>query len=236
MKKKIFIVALAACLLVLSVAGTSIAYFTDTEQYTNTFTVGNVAIKLTEAAVTTDALGNLVKDGTASRIVIDDELLNPTTTAYGKIFPGQTIYKDPTIEVSAGSESAYVGAIISIESTTFNSLVDDDQLDEFLTGLNTTDAAVTYEETTKGYKIYMIFTAQAAAGAECVLFEGIKVFNDWDHAEMGNLEDLKIVINAYATQTVGFADAKTALTSAFGGEGAAWRNVPTTPIPTNPNP
>ena len=47
MKKKIFMMTLAACLIVLSIVGTSLAYFTDTDAKTNVFTAGNVDIELT---------------------------------------------------------------------------------------------------------------------------------------------------------------------------------------------
>ena len=48
MKKKIFGITLAVALIVLSIAGTSLAYFSDTETATNTFTSGEgIMIKLT---------------------------------------------------------------------------------------------------------------------------------------------------------------------------------------------
>lgn len=46
MKKKIFIITFAVCLLVLSIAGSSLAYFTDTDAKSNVFVSGNVAIEL----------------------------------------------------------------------------------------------------------------------------------------------------------------------------------------------
>ena len=46
MKKKIFLIALAACLITLSVAGSSLAYFTDIASESNVFTAGNVKITL----------------------------------------------------------------------------------------------------------------------------------------------------------------------------------------------
>lgn len=47
-KKKIVTVCLVAALMVTALIGGSLAYFTDTENATNTFTVGNVDIELTE--------------------------------------------------------------------------------------------------------------------------------------------------------------------------------------------
>lgn len=82
-KKKIVSIALAAALAATAIVGSSLAYFTDTtEEKTNTFTVGNVDITLTEPKWDAD-INN--KD----------------------LIPGKTIPKDPTITVAEGSEKAY---------------------------------------------------------------------------------------------------------------------------------
>ena len=47
-KKKIVTLCLAAVLVLMAVAGASLAYLTDSKQATNTFTVGNVKIDLIE--------------------------------------------------------------------------------------------------------------------------------------------------------------------------------------------
>lgn len=46
MKRKIVTVCLAAVLVIIAVAGASLAYLTDTDEKTNTFTVGDVNITL----------------------------------------------------------------------------------------------------------------------------------------------------------------------------------------------
>lgn len=48
MKKKIISICLVAVIAVMAIAGASLAYFTDTDEATNVFTVGNVNIKLIE--------------------------------------------------------------------------------------------------------------------------------------------------------------------------------------------
>lgn len=53
MKKKLTAVALVVCMLAIMLVGASLAYFTDTAEAENTFTVGSVKIKMTE----TDASG-----------------------------------------------------------------------------------------------------------------------------------------------------------------------------------
>lgn len=49
MKKKLLAIGLAVAVLAVTIVGMSIAYFTDTDQETNTFTVGNVDIELIES-------------------------------------------------------------------------------------------------------------------------------------------------------------------------------------------
>lgn len=86
MKKKITAIALVVCLVAVAVVGGSLAYFTDEEKATNTFTVGNVDITLTEPEW--DAA--LEEDETAATLI-----------------PGREIAKDPTITVEETSQRAY---------------------------------------------------------------------------------------------------------------------------------
>lgn len=51
MKKKLTAVALVVCMLAIMLVGASLAYFTDKDEATNTFTVGNVDIELIESCV-----------------------------------------------------------------------------------------------------------------------------------------------------------------------------------------
>ena len=98
-KTKALLMSLCAVLLVAaSVLGT-MAYLTDSKDVKNTFTVGNVAIKLDEAKV--DEMGNLVKnqDGTLAERVPGN--------AY-KLLPGHTYTKDPTVTVLNPSVDSYV--------------------------------------------------------------------------------------------------------------------------------
>ena len=48
MKKKVLTVCLVAVIAIMAVAGASLAYLTDTDEATNTFTLGNVSIELIE--------------------------------------------------------------------------------------------------------------------------------------------------------------------------------------------
>ena len=60
MKKKVTAIALAVCILAVAVIGATMAYFTDTDSKTNTFTFGKVDIDLTEDS--TDANGAVKGD------------------------------------------------------------------------------------------------------------------------------------------------------------------------------
>lgn len=98
-KTKALLMSLCAVLLVAaSVLGT-MAYLKDSKVVKNTFTVGNVAIKLDEAKV--DEMGNLVKnqDGTLAERVPGN--------AY-KLLPNHTYVKDPTVTVKTPSVESYV--------------------------------------------------------------------------------------------------------------------------------
>lgn len=98
-KTKALLMSLCAVLLVAaSVLGT-MAYLTDSKDVKNTFTVGNVTIKLDEAKV--DEKGNLVKNQ-------DDTLADRVTRNEYKLLPGHTYVKDPTVTVLAPSVESYV--------------------------------------------------------------------------------------------------------------------------------
>lgn len=98
-KTKALLMSLCAVLLVAaSVLGT-MAYLTDSKDVKNTFTVGNVTIKLDEAKV--DEKGNLVKNQ-------DDTLADRVTQNEYKLLPGHTYVKDPTVTVLAPSVESYV--------------------------------------------------------------------------------------------------------------------------------
>ena len=83
-KKKILSVALAASLAAVAVVSSSLAYFTDTDQKDNVFTVGNVDITLTEEKWDTEGKEE-AKD----------------------MYPGEAVAKDPTV-TNKGANPAFV--------------------------------------------------------------------------------------------------------------------------------
>ncbi|MBQ7343796.1 MAG: hypothetical protein IJW53_03410 [Clostridia bacterium] len=220
-KKKVFALALATCVIVLSIASSSIAYFTDTAKFTNTFTSGNVKIQLSEAEIQRDDVtGNVVaKNATTNRIVA-------TSTAdgqqeYGSIFPKQTIFKDPTI-TNTGKDAAYVGAVVTITSADVDSVLsNEDLVKKFVTGLPTSEASVKVDidTTNNTITIYVVFTEALAANKDAVVFTGLKMDDNWDNDDMTKLNNLQIVVKAYAVQSAGMTEgAVKALQTAFNTE------------------
>lgn len=96
MKKKVISIALVIALIAVIAVG-SFAYFTDTKSANNTFTVGDVKIKLDETNIN-DPQGDRV-----------------TSNEYTSVFPGIEYQKDPIV-TNTGKNDAYVRAVVTIEN------------------------------------------------------------------------------------------------------------------------
>ena len=101
MKKKLIAICLCVALAAVAVVGASLAYFTDTKAVTNTFTVGNVKIKLIESTY----------HRTGSDNAGDTNVPDPTTKAAGMEFvpDGWTVFTDDEIKADAENYSEYIG-------------------------------------------------------------------------------------------------------------------------------
>lgn len=205
-KTKALLMSLCAVLLVAaSVLGT-MAYLTDSKEVNNTFTVGNVAIKLDEAKV--DDMGNLVKnqDGTLADRV--------TQNAY-KLLPGHEYVKDPTVTVLTPSVASYVKMTVTFTKA--------NALDAIFapTGADLTsifggyDAATwiykgnTKEGDTRTYEFWYKTTVDATAVAQTLepLFTSIIVPGTINNDQLKSIDGMTINVNAYAIQADGFKDA-----------------------------
>lgn len=103
MKKKILVITLLVMLAAIAAAGATLAYFTDTDAVTNTFTVGNVKIELLESKLhrTEDAADD-------AAILADAENYAQYLAQAGKnIVPGVYVRKVPYIR-NTGSNAAYI--------------------------------------------------------------------------------------------------------------------------------
>ena len=100
MKKKITAIFLCVALVAIAIVGASLAYFTDTDSATNTFTVGNVKIDLIESRYHRQGSGS---SG-------DTTIPTPSQTASGMkyVSDGATIFADDEIKTDAANYSAYI--------------------------------------------------------------------------------------------------------------------------------
>ena len=200
MKKKLLIMSVAMVLVCAFAVGMTIAYLTSTDRVVNTFTVGNVQIKLDEAAVNPD--GTLVPN--ADRV---------KANSY-KLIPGHTYTKDPTVTVLSGSESSYIkmtvtfsksrelDAIFAPTGADLTSIFKGYDSTNWICKGNTEDASAN----TRTYEFWYKETVAApTANVELdPLFDSITVPDTITNTQLGTIEGMKITVNSYAIQADGF--------------------------------
>ena len=201
--KKALLLTLCAVLLVTaSVLGT-MAYLTSTDEVQNTFTVGQVSIKLDEAKANTD--GTLV--GGADRV---------KANSY-KLLPGHTYAKDPMVTVLNGSESSYIkmtvtfskanelDAIFDPDGATLTTIFNGYDISNWTYKGNTKNAA----DDTRTYEFWYKEAVAAPDGnvALDALFDSITVPGSITNEQLKTIEGMTITVNAYAIQADGFTDA-----------------------------
>ena len=206
MKKKILVACLCVALAVLTIAGTTLAYLTSQDTVVNTFTVGNVQIKLDEAKANAD--GTLVAN--ADRV---------KANSY-KLIPGHTYNKDPMVTVLEGSESSYIKMTVTFSKAA--------ELDAIFapTGADMTSIFNGYDSTNWIYKgntedteantrTYEFWYKETVAAPDAdvaldALFDQIKVPGTITGEQLETIEGMTITVNAYAIQADGFANAEAA--------------------------
>ena len=206
MKKRTLALILALVLVFGAAVGGTIAYLTSTDTVTNTFTVGNVAIKLDEAAANTD--GTLVAG--ADRV---------KANSY-KLIPGLTYAKDPMVTVLKDSESSYIKMTVTFSKAA--------ELDAIFApnGADMTSIFNGYDNTTWIYKgntentnantrTYEFWYKETVAAPTAdvaldALFDSITVPSSITKEQLATIEGMTITVNAYAMQAAGFANAEAA--------------------------
>ena len=202
-KKTLLMLACAVMLVLVSVMGT-MAYLTSTDEVVNTFTVGNVKIKLDEAKAKAD--GSLFDDG-VTRV---------KANSY-KLLPGHTYAKDPMVTVLKGSEKSYVkmtvtftkadalDAIFAPSGADMKSIFKNYDANTWLDKGNTEDTA----KKTRTYEFWYkeAVAAPTADVALDALFDEIVVPGSITNEQLATIEGMTITVNAYAIQADGFKDA-----------------------------
>jgi len=110
--RKALLLLLCAVLMVSASVFGTLAYLTDTDDVTNTFSVGQVGLKLDEAKVNTE--GKPVdKDGNVLDEVKDAPRVDGNEY---HLLPGHTYVKDPTVTVDAKSADSYVRMVVDVKN------------------------------------------------------------------------------------------------------------------------
>lgn len=203
---KVLVVVLCAILLVVgSVMGT-LAYLTDRQAVVNTFTVGDVDIKVDETPVTPD--GEPIPD--EDRVEENEYHL----------IPGQSYTKDPTMTVLKGSEESYVRMMVTINCISeLRAIFGEDFLPhEFIEGKDSNiwvyESTVENGDNTVTYEFRYHTTVDAFEATEDVvlepLFTKINVPGEITGEQLATIADLEIRVEGHAIQTLSFDTADAA--------------------------
>ena len=164
MKKKITAIFLCVALVAIAIVGASLAYFTDTKTAENTFTMGNVQIKLDETDVTKP---------TGPRV---------TSNTYNT-FPGAVVTKDPIVH-NTGKNAAWIRAKVEVKGWVTNrekypnyaagELVD--SLQYLIDGLGKGWSLVSATAANEDVTFVLMYADKLAAGADTTaMFQQVKV-------------------------------------------------------------
>ena len=221
MKKKTIALALVLVMVFGATLGGTFAYLTSQDTVVNTFTVGNVQIKLDEAKV--NAYGEAVDANgkTASEVTEGPWAPAPRVKANEyKLLPGHPYNKDPMVTVLKGSESAYIkmtvtfskaaelDAIFSPDGANLTSIFKGSDSANWIAKGNTKDTGAN----TRTYEFW--YKEAVAAPTEDValdaLFDSITVPGSITNTQLDTIKGMTITVNAYAIQADGFANADAA--------------------------
>ena len=165
------------------VIGATLAWFTDSADITNTFTMGDVRIDLWETCPET---GDRTDDG----IEFDD------------VVPNETVDKDPTVTLQPGSQDAYIRMMFDIISDD----IPVEYIDELRASL--TAQILAYDAGARWYlgdSGWFYFQTILTEGELATLFETVTIPSTWSSAAAGG--SFNIVIYAQAVQAAYFDDA-----------------------------
>lgn len=219
-RSKALLLTLCAVLLVTASMLGTMAYLTSTDEVKNTFTVGQVKIKLDEAQVNDDGKP-IDKDGEVVDAPADAKRVKANSY---KLIPGHTYTKDPMVTVLNGSESSYIKMTVTFSKANELDAIFDPDGATLTTIFNGYDSSNwTYKGNTKDtaadtrtYEFWYkeAVSAPTADVALDALFDSITVPGTITNEQLATIKGMTITVNAYAIQADGFDDA-TAAFAAF---------------------
>ncbi len=223
MKKKSLLLIITAVIMVTALAvGGTLAYFTGADNATNTFTVGNVAIKLYEHSVEKVTINDT---GLTSWRFANVGNPNYETNAnrYEGIYPGAVLPKDPTIR-NTGSNPAYVRIKVTISNASAwtSALGAGYNLNNIFGGFDSSKWTRAGDPTTASNQITYVYnynsillphtgTTYPETGP---LFTSVTIPSDFDNADMTSIgSPFTIQMTAEAIQADGFANSTAAFSA-----------------------
>lgn len=193
MKRRVLGISLVVALVAIVAVGATLAYFTDSSNVVqNTFTMGNVEIKL-------DEIDNTKTDG--SRTERGNE--------YTGVTPGVALAKDPTVW-NIGANAAWVRVNVTVsKASAWKAALTKHGITDLATIFGGHDAtkwtrAGIVEDTTENtitYSYYYNTVVSATDGTTGALFTTVTIPAVFDNADVESIKGFEITITADAIQT-----------------------------------
>lgn len=223
MKKKILALCLVVALAATAIIGGTLAYFTDGDEATNTFTVGNVSIDLIESKLSRDGGENSPTD---DAIKADAETYMDYLAEAGKnMVPGRTVAKCPYV-INTGRNDAYIRIRILIPVNTYDIIQEVQWLDAAADEFGSIGLSMGKEVDGVVYDEYVLTRTEPLAPGAMTTFSawnGIGIKAEADNEDIQTaieagaisvLEDgtltFNVLVQADAIQAEGFESAEAA--------------------------
>ena len=207
-RKLLTMVCCAVALVVISV-GATLAYLTDTESVTNTFTVGEVKITLDEAKTNTD--GEPMKGETVVENLADADRVNANSY---RLLPGESYTKDPTVHVDAVSEDSWIFVKIQNDITAIEIKTETDTEKKIATQILANGWTALDDVAGVYYQSY----SKTQDDKNLEVFGNFTIDSSVDNTTLATYANKQVVITAYAIQKAGLDTAAKAWTA------GAWAN------------
>ena len=188
---------MAAVLLVTATILGTMAYLTDKDEVTNTFTVGSVDISLDEAPVGADG-----KATTGNRVQKNDY----------KLMPGHVYDKDPIVHFQPKSEASWLFIEVTNEIADIESKANDYKS----IATQITDNGWTALDGVTGVYYQKVGANNSGSAVDYKVFQGFTVDGSVNGTTLDNYNNKTVKVTAYAVQADGFDSATAAWTTGLG--------------------
>lgn len=193
MKRRVLGISLVVALVAIVAVGATLAYFTDSSnEVQNTFTMGNVEIKL-------DEIDNTKTDGSRTE----------TGNAYTGVTPGVALDKDPTVW-NIGANAAWVRVNVTVsKASAWKAALTKHEITDLATIFGEHDAtkwtragiAEDKSNDTITYSYYYNTVVPATNGSTGALFKTVTIPAVFDNDDVDSIKGFEITITADAIQT-----------------------------------